>query len=200
MEEIDIINKLAEVSNETQLQMFFGNNDKMQKIAEHKVWLNSIRKEHPSPNKKYNIGIYIRFFNQTKYPDYLDYHKAEFERTIALCPNWTLKGFYIDEGSSPPKAKNAPEWSRLLNDASEGLIDLIITQKVSNVTKNPWEITLISKFLASLEHPVGIYFVSEDIFTLASYYVNDRKDAEYFLPEDWELLPDDEKTELLTDD
>ena len=49
--------------------------------------------------------------------------------------------------------------------------------------------------LAVLEKPVGIYFVSENIFTLASYYQHDNHDKELFPSEDWELLPDDEAEE-----
>lgn len=68
---------------------------------------------------------------------------------------------------------NAPEWCRLLDDCFSGKVDLIITQKVSNVARkdNPQEVTFISSILASQEHPVGIYFVSENIFTLATYYM-----------------------------
>ena len=47
-------------------------------IARHKLWLDSITHEYPSPYEHYRIGIYIRYFNQTKYPNYLDYHKQEY--------------------------------------------------------------------------------------------------------------------------
>jgi len=89
--------------------------------------------------------------------------------------------------------ENAPEWSRLLTDAMEGKVDLIITQKVSNVSKKIHEVTFCSRILAKQKHPIGIYFISEDIFTLASYYQNDNKDS-FFLPyPGWELLPDSEE-------
>ena len=62
-------------------------------LARHKLWLESLQHEYPSPYAHYKIGVYIRFFNQTKYDDYLLYHKQEFIDTIALCPNWTLVDF-----------------------------------------------------------------------------------------------------------
>ena len=43
---------------------------------------------------------------------------------------------------------------------------------------------------------IGIYFISEDIFTLASYYQHDLHEVD-FLPEGWTLLPDDEKETML---
>ena len=132
--------------------------------------------------------MYIRYFNQTKYEDYLQNHKQQYLDTIALCPNWELVDFYIDEGQSAPNMESAPEWSRLLNDAMDGKVDLIITQKVSNVSKKTHEVTLCSRLLAAQEHPIGIYFISEDIFTLASYYQHDLKDT-FFLPKNTEALP-----------
>ena len=134
-------------------------------LARHKLWLETLQHEYPSPYAHYRIGVYIRFFNQTKYDNYLLYHKQEFVDTIALCPNWTLVDFYVDEGQSAPCMENAKEWSRLLQDCLDGKIDLIITQKVSNVTRNPAEITLVSRLLATQEKPVGIYFVNENMRT-----------------------------------
>lgn len=162
---------------------------KHRQIAKHKLWLASIPHECPSPYIHYRIGVYIRYFNQTKYPNYLDYHKQEFVDTIALCPNWTLVNFYVDEGQSAPNMENASGWCKLLEDCFAGKIDLIITQKVSNVAKDPRSITFISRILASQSKPIGIYFISEDLFTLASYYQNDLHEHN-FIPVEWKQLPE----------
>lgn len=169
-------------------------------LARHKLWLESLQHEYPSPYARYRIGVYIRFFNQTKYDDYLLFHKQEFVDTIGLCPNWTLVGFYVDEGQTAPFMENAKEWSRLLQDCLDGRIDLIITQKVSNVTRSPAEITLVARLLATQKKPIGIYFVNEDIFTLASYYQDDMREKKFFPSPDWQMLPDapeEERRELL---
>lgn len=163
-----------------------------EKIANHKAWLNSIRHETPSPNTKYRIGVYIRFFNQTKYENYLDFHKKQFTDAIDLCPNWTLVDFYVDEGSTAPYMESAPEWCRLLEDCMNGKIDLIVTQKVSNVSREPVEISICASMLATHNPPIGIYFISEDIFTLATYYQDDLRDM-HFLPDNYvPLILDDE--------
>ena len=167
----------------------------------HREWLKGIRHERPNPEVPFKVGIYIRYFNQTKYENYLSFHRKQFEDTIALCPKWKLVDFYIDEGSTAPHMETAPEWGRLLDDCSTGKVNLIITQKVSNVAKGTFDVTLCSRLLAAQEPPVGIYFISEDIFTLASYYQDDLRDP-YFLPSpDWEVLPDAESEvrELLHD-
>ncbi len=150
-----------------------------QKLRKHKAWLQLIRPEYPPPQTEYRVGVYIRFFNQTKYDDYLNYHKQEFADTIALCPRWTLVDFYVDNGATAPKMENAKDWCRLLNDCFAGKIDLIITQKVSNVTRKPEELALIARLLACQEHPVGMYFVNEELFTLASYYQNQMRDTDF---------------------
>lgn len=176
-----------------------GNSNLDERLIRHKLWLKDIRHEMPSKSHPFKVGIYIRYFNQTKYENYLDYHIQVFKDTLDLCPNWTLVDFYIDEGQTAPSMESAPEWVRLLGDCFAGKVDLIITQKVSNVSKTPEEITFVSRILAAQSHPIGIYFISENIFTLASYYQNDLLDTEFF-PDDFELLPVDEldKLPLLT--
>ena len=176
---------------------FAGDKETSERVAEHKEWLKSIRREVPSLKCSFRVGIYIRYFNQTKHDNYLDYHIKMYQDTMALCPNWELAGFYIDEGSTAPNMESAKEWCRLLGDCFSGKIDLIITQKVSNVSRKYYEITFLARTLAALEKPVGIYFVSENIFTLASYYQHDLRDKVFFPSEDWQTLPDDQKEELL---
>ena len=190
MSEVDIYQKLTEIEEAPRFSMIFGeSSDRSDKISEHRLWLQNIRKEHPLPATPYRVGVYIRYFNQTKYENYLDYHIKNFEDTLALCPKWTLVDFYIDEGATAPNMESAPEWCRLLDDCFDGKVDLIITQKVSNVSKKSQEITFVSRLLASLDKPVGIYFISEDIFTLASYYKADIQDKD-FLPEGFQVLPE----------
>ena len=161
------------------------------RIRRHKLWLDTVIHEYPMPYSKYRIGVYIRYFNQTKHENYLDYHKQQFIDTISLCPNWQLVDFYIDTGISAPSMENSPEWCRLLEDCFSGKVNLIVTQKASNVSRKPEELAFISRILAAQRNPVGIYFISEDLFTLASYYQAELREKD-FLPDGWELLPDDE--------
>lgn len=187
------------IATPTQLTLF-GDSDRSRAIAEHKAWLQSIRHERPNTESNYKIGIYIRYFNQTKYEDYLSYHKKQFNDTIALCPKWELVDFYIDEGATAPHMESAKEWSRLLQDCMNGKVNLIITQKIGNVSRDMQELTICSRLLATQNPPIGIYFISEDIFTLASYYTRDLRDTKFFPSEDWKILPDEEPKGLITDD
>lgn len=190
---------LIEKNEETGLEVmpsfdfvFEKESEQQTQLAEHKAWLKSIKHERPLPKRRFKVAVYIRYLNQTKYDNYLAFHKQQFIDTIGLCPNWEFVGFYVDEGGTAPNMETAEAWSKLLQDCYDGKVDLVITQKASNVSKKLSEISFCSRILAALEKPVGIYFISEDIYTLASYYQDDLKDP-FFLPTpDWQVLPDDE--------
>lgn len=197
MQELDVFKKMQELANLPLLPEQEGS-ARQKAIAKHKTWLKALNRETPNVYAKLKVGVYIRYYNQTKYEDYLAYHKRQFRDTVELCPGWTLVDFYVDEGNYAPNMESSPAWTRLLNDCFEGKVDLILTQKVSNVSKKVDEVALCSRLLAA--HNIGIYFISEDIYTMASYYQEDLRDP-FFLPApDWELLPDDPVEEALLHD
>ncbi len=190
----DLIKKSDDVNPEVMPSfdfMFETEIEQQSRNAEHRAWLKSIKRERPLPKHHFKVAVYIRYFNQTKHKDYLAFHKQQFQKTLELCPNWDFIGFYIDDGGIAPNMESAEAWSRLLQDCYDGKVDLIITQKTSNISKKPMELTFCARLLASLEKPVGIYFISEDIYTMASYYQADLKDSYFMPPLDWRLLPDE---------
>lgn len=174
MQELEITNMFKAIANPIVAEQD-------NKLAMHKEWLRTLQREYPSPYVPFKIGVYIRYFNQTKYDNYLDYHKKQFEDTIAMCPNWELVDFYVDEGAKAPNMESSPQWCRLLDDCECGKVNLIITQKVSNISSDMRELALCARILASMNPPIGMYIISEDIYTLASYYQNDLRDTS-FLP------------------
>lgn len=192
MEQLDIFQKMGEIGMAPPAASQIREMTEHEKlIQQHKIWLKEIRRERPSTERTFRIGVYIRYFNQTKYENYLDFHKKQYIDTISLCPRWSLVDFYIDSGSTAPSMGSSLEWNRLLDDCMNNKIDLILTQKISNVSRHPFELTFCARMLAAHEPPIGIYFISEDIFTLASYYMEDLKDPYFFPTTDWLPLPDD---------
>ena len=159
--EVEVYERLMQIGEAQRFSTFFGaSTEHAQKIAEHKAWLQNIRHERPNTAHHYRVAIYIRYYNQTKYDNYLEKHIQDFDDTLSLCPNWEFVGYYIDEGSTAPNMENAKEWSRLLQDCLDGKIDLIITQKVKNVSRKPHEVTYLARILARQNPPIGIYFIS----------------------------------------
>jgi len=184
LDSIDVFSRMSQIeASSNWLIDGHENTERAKKIAAHKEWLKTVTRERPNPNQTYRVAVYIRYFNQTKHENYLEYHVKQFMDTIEMCPKWTLVGIYVDEGLTAPRMESAPEWSRLLNDCMAGKIDLIITQKVSNIAKRIFDAILCSRLLAAQERPVGIYFISEDLFTLASYYQDDLRDP-FFFPDE----------------
>lgn len=58
---------------------------------------------------------------------------------------------------------------------------------------------ICARMLAARKPPVGIYFISEDLYTLASYYRDDLREPCFFPTPDWEILPDDELDIIIYD-
>ena len=127
------------------------------KLAKHRIWMDSIPHEYPMPYTPYKIGVYIRYYNQTRYENYLEKHIQQYMDDIALCPRWMLVDFYVDRGQSAPHMEYSKEWCRLLEDCFTGKVDLIVTQKVSNVSSDWREMAFIARMLAAQERPIGIY-------------------------------------------
>lgn len=185
-----------ESTNQNIFRRHIIDDPKRKQLVKHQLWLESIQHEYPMPYIPYNIGVYIRYYNQTKYDDYLQKHIQQFTDDISLSPKWKLVDFYIDTGAKAPRMENAKEWCRLINDCFSGKVNLIVTQKLGNVCSDPDEISFLARILATQKHPVSMYFISEDIFTLASYYRDDLSDRS-MMPAGVEPLPDDELDALL---
>lgn len=173
------------------LRRHIQDNPKRALMARHRMWMDNLVHEYPMPYIPYRIGVYIRYYNQTRHENYIEKHKQQFIDDIAMCPKWELVDFYIDKGMAAPHMENSKEWCRLLQDCFSGRVNLIVTQKVSSVSSDPDEMTFLSRVLAAQKRPVGIYFISEDIYTLASYYTQDLHQGG-LLPEGWKILPEDE--------
>ena len=187
----DVLADNSEVQFQNVFRRHIKDNPKKELIARHKIWLSTIQHEYPMPYIPYRIGVYIRYHNQTKHDNYIELQKLQRQDDIALCPAWTLVDFYVDKGARAPRMENSKEWCRLLEDCFSGKVDLIVTQTVKSVSRNPDELLFIARALAAQKHPVGIYFISEDIFTLASYYRQDLHEKN-LLPFGWDVLPKDE--------
>ena len=176
------------------------NDELIAKIKAYKQKTHGIVKEYPLPETPYKIGVYIRFYNQTDHPDeeMLQKNKQEYIDIISACPAWELVDFYVDNGSSVPYMSNSKEWCRLLDDCFRGRVNLIVTRLLKGVSRDVHEIEFVARVLARHNPPIGIYFRSEDIFTLASYFQGDLQDGG-FLPDGWNVLPEDEIDEALRD-
>ncbi len=89
---------------------------------------------------------------------YLKYIKAKEE--------WDFVDIYTDEGISGTSTKNRDGFNRMISDALNGNIDLIITKSVSRFARNT--VDSLSTVRLLKEKGVEIYFEKENIYTMDS--------------------------------
>lgn len=91
--------------------------------------------------------------------------EVSFEDIQRFHPNWVLVDTYTDEGISGTSVQHRQGFQRMIKDAEDGKLDLIVTRSVSRFARNLMTCVLTYKHLASLPHPVYVYFVSNNLIT-----------------------------------
>ncbi|MBP2654281.1 MAG: site-specific recombinase, invertase Pin [Firmicutes bacterium] len=79
-------------------------------------------------------------------------------------PDWKFAGIYADEGISGKSKKNRTEFLRMVRDAENRKLDLVITKSISRFARNTADCIETVRFLKSLG--VGVLFEKENINTL----------------------------------
>ena len=92
--------------------------------------------------------------------------KNHYEDMVNQRSNWELVDIYADEGISGTSLQHRDEFVRMINDCREGKIDLIVTKSVSRFARNIIDCIGYVRQLKALESPVGVFFETENIFTL----------------------------------
>lgn len=104
----------------------------------------------------------------TSYSSQIKYYTEK----IKSNPDWVFVGIYADEGISGTQVKNRTEFQRMIDDALNGKIDIIIAKSISRFARNTVDTLNIVRQLR--EHKVDVYFEKENIHTL-------ELDSEMFL-------------------
>ena len=96
--------------------------------------------------------------NQTRY----------YTEKIHNTPNWEMQDIYKDEGISGTSIKHRKDFKRMMADAAASKMDLILCASVSRFARDISDcMEQIRKLkTANPSHPVGVYFETEDIYTL----------------------------------
>ena len=113
------------------------------------------------------VAIYVRVStDDIRQTTSYELQKKYYEDFVNRHPNWTLVNIYADEGISGTSLKHRDAFHQMIADCKAGLIDLIITKSVSRFARNVMITIGVSRELAHLKNPVGIFFESECIFSL----------------------------------
>ncbi len=98
----------------------------------------------------------------TSYEAQVDYYT----RYIHNKPDWQFVDVYTDEGISATNTKRREGFNRMVQDALDGKIDLIVTKSVSRFARNTVDsLTTVRKLK---DAGVEVYFEKENIWTLDS--------------------------------
>lgn len=96
----------------------------------------------------------------SSYNSQVDHYKNMVEAN----PQWGLADIYADEGISGTQIEKRLEFQRMINDAVDGKIDLIITKSISRFARNTLDTLKYVRLLK--DHNVAILFEKENINTL----------------------------------
>ena len=99
---------------------------------------------------------------QTSYAAQVSYYTDYIQKR----PDWEFVGVYTDEGISATNTRHRDGFNRMIADALDGKIELIVTKSVSRFARNTVDsLTTVRKLK---EKGVEVYFEKENIYTLDS--------------------------------
>jgi len=81
---------------------------------------------------------------------------------------WIYVDIYADEGISGTSLNHRDKFKKMIEDCEAGKIDLIVTKSVSRFARNILDCIEYVRKLKALPNPVGIFFETENIYTLDS--------------------------------
>lgn len=99
---------------------------------------------------------------QTSYAAQIEYYT----KYITSRNDWELVGIYTDEGISATNTRLREGFNRMIQDALDGRIDLIITKSVSRFARNT--VDCLSTIRRLKDKGIEVYFEKENIHTLDS--------------------------------
>lgn len=109
---------------------------------------------------------------QTSYAAQVSYYTDYIQKR----PDWEFVGVYTDEGISATNTRHRDGFNRMIADALDGKIDLIVTKSVSRFARNTVDsLTTVRKLK---EKGVEVYFEKEDTLTAKVPYIRSLR---YFL-------------------
>ncbi len=133
----------------------------------------NLRKGKTIYDMNLRVGYYARVStDKDDQLNSLENQQNYFEEMIAENKNWTLVKGYIDEGISGTAVKHRDSFLKMIEDATLGKIDLILTKEISRFSRNTVDSIKYTEYL--LKNGVIVYFLSDNLNTI-------QEDAEFRL-------------------
>lgn len=93
--------------------------------------------------------------------------QAHYRQVAHDHPNWDLKRIYADEGISGTSLKRRDSFNEMIAACQHGEYDLIVTKSVSRFARNLVDCISLIRMLKSQTPPVGVFFETDNLYTLA---------------------------------
>ena len=136
----------------------------MAKVVTIPAKINAFTKVPIGENRKRRVAAYARVSTDkdeqyTSYESQIKYYTEYIQKH----PEWEFSGMYADEGITGTCMKRRDSFKKMVQDALDGKIDLIITKSISRFARNTVDTLNISRQLRRKN--VEIYFEKENLWT-----------------------------------
>ena len=122
------------------------------------------RRELAEEPPKLRVAAYCRVSTQEeKQVGSFDMQIHHFAKRIEANPQWELVEIYQDEGISATTVERRLGFQKMIADAVDGKIDLILTKSISRFGRNIVDILDNLRTLSALNPPVSVEFETEGI-------------------------------------
>ena len=122
------------------------------------------RRELAEEPPKLRVAAYCRVSTQEeKQVGSFDMQIHHFAKRIEANPQWELVEIYQDEGISATTVEKRLGFQKMIADAVDGKIDLILTKSISRFGRNIVDILDNLRTLSALNPPVSVEFETEGI-------------------------------------
>lgn len=120
--------------------------------------------EAPAQFKKLRVAAYCRVSTQEEQQvGSFEMQVHHFTKRIEANPEWEMVEIYQDEGISATTVEKRLGFQKMIADAVDGKIDLILTKSISRFGRNIVDILNNLRTLSALNPPVSVEFEMEGI-------------------------------------
>ena len=124
--------------------------------------------EAPEENRVLRVAAYCRVStDDIDQAISITFQIREYKRKILANPNWKYVGTYVDDGFSGTNTEHRQGFQKLMKDAMDGKIDMIITKAVSRFARNLMDCIGWVEALQNHDPPVRVFFEQENLDTMS---------------------------------
>lgn len=116
-----------------------------------------------SPSER-KVAVYARVSTEHEAQlNALENQKDWYKPILAQHPEWDIVRMYVDEGITGTSAQKRPEFLQMIEDASSGEFDLILTREVARFARNTVDTLQYTRSLKA--QGVEVFFINDNIKT-----------------------------------